>query len=195
MSPSINNLPSEDVAYVQIATPLSAPTLRNFCADLERLYRINSMLEFVEWRQIDSKHYYLHANNLSNGQTISTELQWEETAEGFKINYREGLKTTTLINIIIDSQGSNLVIVDDYSGLPEDIRNQRLAEVDRSLVQWGNDLFHYLRTWHRWNWFPPFRWYMRSVWQPLKPSGRRIAYMLIMISLFDLIALFTLIGM
>ncbi len=186
------NLPSEDVAYVRITTPFSATLLRDFCANLERLYRINSMLEFTEWRQIDSNHYYLQVDNLSNAQTIATELKWEETIDGFKISYSEGLKSATFINIETDSQGTALIIIDDYSGLPEAERTQRLAEVDHSLIQWGNDLYHYLRNWYRWHWFPPFRWYMQRVWQPMKPSGRRITYMLIVITLFDLIALLVL---
>jgi len=188
-------LPSSDVAYVRVATPLSATDLHEFCQDLERLYRINSLLEFTEWQQMGTNHYYLRANNLSNAQAIATELYRENTDDGFKISYSEGLKSATFIKIATDSQNAALIIIDDYSGLPETQRSQRLAEVDRSLVQWGNDLYRYVHNWHRWGWFPPFRWYMRYVWQPMKPSARRIAYMLIIIALFDLIALLLLVGM
>jgi len=183
-------LPSEDAAWVRIATPLSADSLREFCRDLERFYRINPLLEFVEWRQINPNQYYLVANNLSNGQKIATEIHREETHEGFKISYSQGLKSATFIRIEKDS----LVLIDDYSGLSEAERTQRLAEVDRSLEHWGRDLFRYLHNWQRWHWFPPFRWYMRRVWQPMKPSARRIAYMLIVVSLFELLAFFVIVA-
>ncbi len=177
-------LPSEDAAWVRVAAPFSGETLRDFCRDLERLYRINPMLEFVTWRSINPNHYFLQVNNLSNGLEIATELHREETNEGFKISYAEGLKSATFIRI----EPNALVLIDDYSGLPEAERTQRLPEVDHSLEQWGRELYRYLHNWQRWRWFPPFRWYMRRVWQPMKPSGRRIAYMLIVITLFELLA-------
>lgn len=186
--------PSEDAAWVRIATPLSAETLRQFCQDLERLYRINPLLEFTAWRKIDHNHYYLQANNLSNDQQIATELHCEETNYGFKISYSNGLKSATFIRIEPDAQASSLVLIDDYSGLAEAERTQRLAEVDRSIENWGRYLYRYLHNWQRWHWFPPFRWYMRRVWQPMKPSARRIAYMLIVITLFELLAFLVIVG-
>jgi hypothetical protein len=188
-------VPSEDAAWVRVATPLSAEMLRDFCHDLERLYRINPMLEFADWRQLGPNHYYLRANNLSNGQEIATELHREETDDGFKITYGEGLKSATIIRIEKDTKGTALILIDDYSGLPEAERTNRLAEVDRSLEHWGHDLYRYLHNWQRWFWFPPYRWYMRRVWQPMKPSARRIAYMLIVITLFELVAFLVVVGL
>jgi hypothetical protein len=179
---------------VRVATPLSVKSLREFCRDLERLYRINPLLEFIEWRKIGPNQYYLGANNLSNDQEIATEIYREESNEGFKLSYSKGLKSATFIRIEKDFQRSALVLIDDYSGLSEAERTQRLAEVDRSLEHWGRELFRYLQIWQRWHWFPPFRWYMRRVWQPMKPSARRIAYMLIVVSLFELLAFFVIVG-
>ncbi|MEN8215712.1 MAG: hypothetical protein ABFS56_04915 [Pseudomonadota bacterium] len=191
MTPS---LPSEDAAWVRIATPLSVKSLREFCRDLERLYRINPLLELIEWRKIGPNQYYLGANNLSNSQKIATEIYREESDEGFKFSYSKGLKSATFIRIEKEIQGSALILIDDYSGLSEAERTQRLAEVDRSLEHWGRELFRYLQNWQRWHWFPPYRWYMRRVWQPMKPSARRIAYMLIIVSLFELLAFFVIAG-
>jgi hypothetical protein len=195
MSDLMLSLPSEDVAYVRVATPLSVEDLRDFCQDLERLYRINPMLEFIKWQKIGNNHYYLQANNLSNGQEIATEIYQEETDEGFKITYNEGLKAATFIKIEKSKQYTTLVIIDDYSKLSEAERTQRLAEVDGSLEYWGQELYRYLRDWQRWYWFPPFRWYMRHVWQPMKPSARRITYMLIVITLFELFAFLMIVGL
>ncbi|MDM8559198.1 hypothetical protein [Candidatus Parabeggiatoa sp. HSG14] len=191
----MSTLPSEDVAYVRVATPLSVKSLHDFCGDLERLYRINPMLEFTKWQKIDDNQYYLQANNLSNGQEILTKIYQEETDEGFKITYSEGLKAATFIQLEKSEQGTTLVIIDDYNRLSEAERTQRLAEVDHSLKYWGQELYRYLHNWQRWHWFPPYRWYMRRVWQPMKPSARRITYMLIIITLFELFAFLMIVGL
>ena len=190
------SLPSDDVAWVRVTTPLSAETVRAFCRDLERLYRINPLLEFAQWGSIGPNHYAFEAKNLSNGQEIATEIYLDETDEGFKINYTSGLKTATVIRIETDTdlKGSVLVMIDDYSGLPEGERTQRLAEVDRSLGAWGQELYRYLHNWQRWAWFPPYRWYMR-LWQSMKPMARRIAYTLIVITFFEIIAFLMLVGL
>jgi hypothetical protein len=188
-------LPSEDAAWVRISTPFSPETLRTFCRDLERLFRINPMLEFAQWQQFGPNHYAFKAKNLSNGQDIDTEMSVNETEQGLKITYTSGLKTATLIFFENknDIKATELVIIDDYSGLPEAERTQRLAEVDRSLEAWGQELYRYLHNWQRWAWFPPYRWYM-GLWQSMKPMGRRIAYILIIITLFELMAFFMLVG-
>lgn len=191
-------LPSEDIAWVRIATPLSTENLHEFCRDLERLLRINPMLEFIDWRQIAPNRYYLKAKNLSNDKIIATELNSEETKDGFKISYSEGIKSATIIRIERNQEdkgnGAILVLIDDYSRFTESERKQRLAEVDSSLETWGKYLYSYLQNWQRWYWFPPYRWYMRHVWQPMKPSARRIAYMLIIITLFELLAFLVIVG-
>ena len=66
-------------------------------------------------------------------------------------------------------------------------REKSLDEVDKSLVNWGNDLYRYLRQWKRWSWVPGWQWYMRKIWQPMKPMGRRIAYILFVISAAEMI--------
>jgi len=189
------SLPSDDAAWVRVTTPLSTHKLREFCRDLERFYRINPLLEFAQWRSIGPNHYALEAKNLSNGQQIDTEMLLNETDNGFKITYTSGLKTATLIHIETetDVKGTVLVMIDDYSGLPEGERTQRLAEVDRSLEAWGQELYRYLHNWQRWAWFPPYRWYM-GFWQSMKPMARRIAYTLIIITLFEFIAFLMIVG-
>lgn len=176
---------SEDAAWVRIATPFSNSELHEFCRDLERVFRINPLLEFIEWRQIDTNNYHLHLKNLSNNQQIKTIISVEEIADGFKINYQSGIKTSTILKI----EAEALTIIDDYSGTSETERQQNLAQVDKSLIPWGNAIYKYLQNWQRWKWFPLYRWYMRRVWQTMKPSGRRIAYMLIVISCFELLAI------
>ncbi len=184
----------EDAAWVCVATPLSVEKLREFCRDLERLYRINPMLEFASFREINSNHYYLRANNLSNNKKIATEMHLGETDDGFKITYHEGIKSATFLRFEADQLGAVLVIIDDYSGLSVTERTQRLSEVDQSIEKWGQELHRYLHNWQRWSWFPPFRWTMRR-WLLMKPMARRIAYMLIVVTLFEFVAFLIVVGL
>lgn len=82
---------------------------------------------------------------------------------------------------------ADLVITDEYDELSAPEYAERQGEVDRSLVPWGHALFRYLRAWSRWSWLPPWRWYMRRVWQPMKPSARRIVRMLWLLTLLKLV--------
>jgi hypothetical protein len=123
----------------------------------------------------------------------------EPRPDGLRIAYAAGLKTATEFRVeqpAADSrpggtgagQGAVLVVTDDYSGTPEAERQTRGGEIDKSLVWWGHDLHRYLRHWARWSRFGPWRWYMHRVWQPMKPKARRITFMLIAITMFELVA-------
>jgi hypothetical protein len=188
-----------DQAWVRVATGLSPAILIAFCQDAERLLRINSMYEFEEWRPESEGRFFMRVHNLSNDRRIATSISVEPRSDGVRIAYAAGLKTATEFRIepaAVDgapnetaaSQGAVLVVTDDYSGVPEAERQARIDEIDKSLVWWGHDLHRYLRQWARWSRFGPWRWYMRRLWQPMKPKGRRIAFMLIAIAVFELVA-------
>lgn len=188
----------EDAAWVRIATALSPATLATFCQDAERLLRINSMYEFQEWRPQGEGRFFMRVRNLSNGRTIETPVRVEPRPDGVRIVYEVGLKTATSFRVeplaangergeTGADRGAVLVVIDDYSETPEAERRARAGEIDKSLVWWGHDLHRYLRHWARWSGFAPWRWYMRRVWQPMKPTARRITYMLIAISVFELV--------
>ena len=59
--------------------------------------------------------------------------------------------------------------------------------MDKSLIQWGHALHRYLRQWKRWSGVAPWRWYMRRVWQPMRPMARRIVFLLIMVTALEFI--------
>jgi hypothetical protein len=193
--------PGADKAWVRIATRLSPAELVAFCHDAERLLRINSMYEIEEWRSEGEGRFFVKVRNLGNGLTLATSLRVEPRPDGLRIAYASGLKSATELRVdpaaAADGggtggtgagQGATLVLTDDYSGTPEAQRQARAAEIDRSLVQWGHDLHRYLRHWARWSHLGPWRWYMRRIWQPMKPKARRITYVLIVIALLDLVA-------
>ncbi len=186
----------EDSAWVRIATGLSPAALQAFCQDAERLLRINSMYEFQEWRPEGEGRFFMRVLNLSNGRTIETLLRVEPRPDGARIVYETGLKTATEFRVEPPPGGHGetrtggsavLVVTDDYSETPEAERQTRADEIDKSLVWWGHDLHRYLRHWARWSSFGPWRWYMRRIWQPMKPKARRITFMLIAVTIFELV--------
>ncbi len=179
---------AEDAAWASLNTPLSVDGLREFCEDIERLFRINPMLEFSKWQSLGHDHYLVAGRNISQDPAFDFEyeLRTSKTVDGIEVSYSAGLKTSTLFRIEPAPQGSRLTIVDRYDGIAEHERKERLAEVDRSLVVWASYLQKFLLMWRRWSGHAWWRWYMRRVWQPMKPSARRITYMLLWISVVEI---------
>ena len=180
----------EDAAWVTIETPFETNELKSFLADIERLFRINSLLEFERWQPTGPDSYIFKARNLSNDKYVDTSLNVVELPEGLRIHYSQGLKRSTILRVMPGDQGARLEIVDDYSGTPEEQRQARLDEVDRSLVTWGRDLHVYMKHWKRWSWFVPWRWYMTRIWQSMKPSARRISGWIVWITIAELVGFF-----
>jgi hypothetical protein len=181
-------LPTEDAAWASFKTPLNETELREFCNDIERLYRINPYLEFSQWRSIDPQQYHFSGKNISQEPPFEFELDLrvEHVEDGIRVHYAQGLKSSTTFKIEAAPEGSQLTIIEDYSQLPEEEREARLHEVDRSLVKWANDIQAYLVTWNNWSRFGLWRWYMRRIWQPLKPMARRIVYILLWITVVEI---------
>ena len=182
--------PSEakDKAWASIDTPLEPEQLRSFCRDIERLFRINPMLEFDSWKPLGGNRYYFSGKNISQDPAFrfGVELRIDETESGFLISYSHGLKTATELKIEPVEQGSRLVFTDYYDcNLSEEERSARIGEVDESLVIWLRYLQDFIRHWQRWRHFAPWRWYIRRIWQPMTPTGRRITFMLLWISLAE----------
>ena len=175
---------TEDAAWASINTPLEVDALKSFCLDIERLFRINPMLEFEKWQPLGNGRYFFSGRNISQEPAFEFEfeLQAKELPEGLQIDYSQGLKSSTTIKIEPAEQGSKLTIVDSYEGSSEEERESRMDEVDKSLITWAHYLQKFTLSWNRWSWFAPWRWYMHRVWQPMKPAGRRITYMLLWIT-------------
>jgi len=174
---------ARDASWVSVDTPLDLPSLREFCADTERLFRINPCLEFEAWERAGPDSHRARVRNLSNQQTVALEMHVERVAaDEFEVAYREGIKARTHFALEPAPGGSRITITDDYSRLPEAERGQRLGEVDKSLNAWGWALHEYLRSEKRWGRFAPWRWYMRRWWLPMTPRARRITYMLVLIT-------------
>jgi hypothetical protein len=178
--------PAEDKAWATIQSTLRPAELREFCRDLERLYRINPYIEFSVWKQTAPGQIHTEFRNLSNNQDYCLDLTLvPESDNAFSVRYAQGVKAATRFEIEATGPGSSLTITDDYSRLTAEERTQRLDEVDKSLPAWCQAIFDYLRRHKRWGWIAPWRWYMRRVWVPMKPSARRIAWLLYLITLAE----------
>lgn len=173
---------AQDAAWVAIDVPLTATRLAEFCLDVERLYRINPYLEFRAWHATADGACVAY-KNLSNGRSYEARLTVVRPSDReLCARYDRGIKGETRFIIEPRTEGSRLTIREDYSGAGQ---NPDLAEVDRSLHAWGVALREYLQREARWGHIGPWRWYMRRVWVPMKPSARRITYIILIITLAE----------
>jgi hypothetical protein len=177
-----------NLAWVRIDTPLAPGELRQFCADLERLYRINPLLEFLEWRVVGPGRWHMGVRNLSNGQELATGLELAPTPQGLLVRYTQGLKDATELRVEPAGQRARLIITDRYPVMDAEEAARRAGEIDRSLVPWGQALHRYLRAYRRWRGLPGWGWYMRRVWQPMRPAARRIVALIWWLTLLEFLA-------
>ncbi|HEB97343.1 MAG TPA: hypothetical protein ENI96_13055 [Sedimenticola thiotaurini] len=177
-----------DQAWAGFDVPIPPAELVAFCQDVERLFRINPYLEFDRWECLGEGSWQVRGRNLSRQPPLAFDLtlRAEPRPDGLLIRYQGGLKASTRFLVEPAEKGSHLTIVDDYGALDEASRRARLDEVDRSLVKWAEELQAWLLRWQRWSGFAPWRWFMRRVWLPMKPAGRRITYILLLISVAEL---------
>jgi hypothetical protein len=176
--------PGRDAAWVVLETPLAPAQLAAFCADLERLYRINPFLEFSSWEWSAPDRFRADVLNHSNGQRSAMTASVTRTSEhALRVDYAEGLKKSTRFEIDATASGSRLTITDEYSPTGASADD---AQVDRSLHAWGVALKTYLARDRRWGRIPLYRWCMRRFWLPMKPAARRITFLILVISLADI---------
>jgi hypothetical protein len=177
---------SRDIAWVAVPAPQGPAELMELCRDIEALLRVNPYYYFGAWKQTGSSSFHAEFENHSNKQQVTVDFDVTPgPGQGMTVNYRQGLKKRTFFTIEPFEAGSRLVIVDDYESLPETEREARLAEVDKSLQAWGEALRIYFLRQKRYGWIPGWRWYMRRVWVPMKPSARRIVWMLYLITVVE----------
>ena len=179
---------AEDAAWASLNTPMNVDELKQFCLDIERLFRINPMLEFKKWQELETNQFLFSGKNSSQETPFDfeVELQVTELADGYQVDYSQGIKYSTIFKIEPAPQGSKLTITEHYYGLSEEERKARIDEVDKSIVVWASYLQKFIFTWKKWSCVAPWRWYMRKVWQPMKPTARRITYIILWISVVEI---------
>ena len=178
----------DDAAWVDIQAPIAAEKLGVFCADVERLFRINPYLEFRAWEALAGDRFRAEVTNLSNGRRMTLEMRLERrSALAFRVHYASGVKRSTSFEIRPQPEGSSLRITDDYSPRNAGSPDASVAEVDRSLHAWGVALHDYLRLEHRFGWLPLWHAAARHLWLPMKPSARRIARLVVLIAMAEFV--------
>lgn len=179
---------AEDSAWAGINTPLSVEQLTEFCRDVERLFRINPMLEFKSFKSLGDNRYAMSGRNLSHEPSFDFDVTFNisHLSSGLQIDYENGIKSGTTFKIESSESVSRLTITDTYERMSAEEREKHFGEVDKSLLNWADYLQRFLIMWKRWHRLRPWRWYMRRVWQPMKPIGRRITYILLWISVAEI---------
>lgn len=181
-APAAPPIRSADAAWVVIPTHLAPEKLLTFCRKVERLFRVNPYLEFKTWQETRPNSYHTEFRNLSNEKDYVLDLSVIESDQSIVVAYHEGIKKTTTFSIARTAEGSSLTVTDDYDNLTPAEREERIGEVDKSLAAWGEALRVYFRRQKRWGWFAPWRWYMNRVWMNMKPSARRISWLIFLIT-------------
>jgi hypothetical protein len=176
----------EDCAWTLVPTALAAGELLRLLDDPERLLRVNPHWNFETWELGPGAGFRLRVRDTLADRSWETSGRIERHDDGLRLVYADGLKAATRFRIEADGPGARLWVIDDYSRLPAAERAMRLDEVDRTLPAWGEALGRYCAGWRRWHRWPPWRWYMERVWRRMTPLARRIARLLIWISVIEL---------
>lgn len=175
------------MAWVAVPCRQSPDILRQHLDDPETLLRINPYLVFKRLEKTGPNRYRAEYHNETNKLDFDGDIDVEKRADGVLVlHHRKGLKQRTLFAVEPASGGSQLVVVDDYEGPSEAERESRKSEVDRSLVAWGEALRRYFVRLRRYGWIPGWRGYIRRIWAPMKPTHRRILWLLWLFTLFDM---------
>ena len=125
--------------------------------------------------------------NISQEQPfeLDVEMDVEHQPDEIIVHYKSGLKKQTIFRIEPSEFGSKLTLIDEYR-LVEPGSNEKINEIDKSLVNWADYLQRYLVLWKKWSKHGWWRWYMKRIWQPMKPTGRRITYMFLWITVVEI---------
>ncbi|MCR4347262.1 MAG: hypothetical protein NUV55_08705 [Sulfuricaulis sp.] len=186
MTAASQSSPDEDRAWATIHTTLRPEELSDLSRDVEVLFRLNPYYYFNVWRQTGPDTFHVEFENKSNQLRQSLDLHVaHEDGRGLTVAYSGGIKKYTAFTIEPATGGSRLTVTDDYNLLPVAEREQRQAEVDKSLKAWAESLRLYFVRLKRWSWLPGWRWYMRRVWIPMKPSARRIVWFIYLITVAE----------
>ena len=179
-------LDSADAAWASLPAPFPPGELAGLCRDIEALFRLNPYYYFDVWRQTGPGAFHIELENQSNKTHQALDLGVTPgPGHGVTVTYDQGIKKRTVFTIEPAPDGSRLTITDDYERLPETEREQRKAEVDKSLTAWAEALRLYFLRLRRWSWLPGWRWYIRRVWMPMKPSARRIVWFIYLITVAE----------
>ena len=182
----------ENAAWASVEIPLPTHALYVFLSNIERLFRLNPHLEILAWQQqpdqAEAREYRLSALNETNGCRSEVSVRVEPLGEciGYRVEYDQGLKHSTELRIAAAAGGSLLTITDHYHPV-SDTSDERLKEVDRSLLPWAAAIRSHLRGKTRFGGLPGYRWWAERVMLGMSPRQRRIVRMIVWVSVLEFI--------
>ncbi|MBE9516625.1 MAG: hypothetical protein IME93_06570 [Proteobacteria bacterium] len=173
---------SGDAAWVTIKSELTTDQVMRVASDIEVIFRLNPYYYIESW-EAQGDSFKVNYKNNSNNQTVEQSFTVTRKPNELEINYENDIKNKTVLKIEPDGSGSVLTLIDDYSHLTGAEREQRSDEADKSQQKWGEAIYTYLARIKKWSWLPGWQTYMRRVWMPMNPSGRRVVFMLSVIAI------------
>ena len=180
----------ENAAWASVEVPLSPQRLHDFLADTGRLFRLNPHLEIEAWLPQDAgtRTYRWSALNETNGCRSEVCMRAEALVEnaGWTLHYDAGLKRATEFRIAAAAGGSLLTVTDHYHPVPNG-SDERLKEVDRSLIPWTGAIRRHLAGLARFGGMPGYRWWMECVMLGMPPRQRRIVRMIVWVSVLEFV--------
>jgi len=189
--------PGEDAAWISVDLPLSQRDAYAFIQQTELLFRFNPYLEIKSWQEdapgriYPGKKIHLDALNEMNGlqQQVNISASDVQPDKSYTLSYDSGLKQATQFTVeTIAPDTCRLTVKERY---PDDIsvaeRQARLNEVDKSLVPWGAAIHGYFMRRKRWGWLPLYNRFQDSFWFGMVPRHRRIARLLIWITVLEFV--------
>ena len=178
---------SSDQVWVRVEVCAQFAELLTFSQNPEQLFRLNPYYEIRHWQWQSPEHASVEFYNHSNQQLVKTELVLEPIANGWICHYRSGIKVRTSCEISAEAAGSVLQITEEYADFSDEEKQTRLAEVDKSLNAWAHGIQAYFHSLERFSWLPGWRLYRSTIWLHMKPSARRIVFLLFWMTFADLL--------
>jgi hypothetical protein len=182
----------EDAAWASVEIPLPPRPLFDFLSNAERLFRLNPHLEIGAWHhhtdQAPARNYRLDALNETNGCRSEVSIRVAPLSEytGYILEYDAGLKRSTELRIAPVVGGSLLTITDHYRPVADE-PDQRMKEVDRSLVPWLAAIRSHLTGLARFGGVPGYRWWTERIMLGMVPRQRRIVRMIVWVSVLEFV--------
>lgn len=189
--------PGEDAAWISVELPLSQRDAYAFIRQTELLFRLNPYLEIKSWQEdapgkiYPGKKIHLDALNEMNGlmQPMTLGVTDVQPDTSYTLSYDKGLKQATVFTVeTMTPDTCRLTVKERY---PAEIsvaeREARMNEVDKSLVPWGAAIHGYFLRRKRWGWLPFYNRLQDSFWFGMVPRHRRIARLLIWITVLEFV--------
>ena len=186
-------MPREDNStWVTLEISAAPVNLFEFLKNSERLFRLNPYLDIKKWEEgATASRIHLEALNEMNGVRYDVMIDVESIQPNNRLllRYNQGLKDALEITLqaASDSNKSLLTLREHYHQTTPEQRQRQLQEIDHSLIPWGNAIRLYVRGMQRWAWFWPYRWYREKFWLGMRPMQRRIARMLLWVTLLEFV--------